>query len=180
MPSKYDNYEKETASEKFVRFLKYFAIALGGGLVGALPYVVIQCAFSVSSVVTMVFCGGGAVAFLAGFAKSSLSKASDHIIIVLTTLISSFIANFLCILIHFAPRFDIDGRKMNVFQKALFLLFHSRPDELTAQGLMTDGGSFSIYTILIASAVFAILGAYAVFLILLRYLIKNRWTRRHS
>ncbi|MBP1587116.1 MAG: hypothetical protein ILO53_01780 [Clostridia bacterium] len=174
MPSKFDNYDKETASVKVIRFLKYFGIALGGGLVGALPYVVLQCALSVSSVFTMIFCGGGAMAFLAAFGRSRLSKVSDHIIVVLSTLLASFIANFACILIHFAPQFDVEGRKMNVFQKAFFLLFHSKPDEITGQGLVTDGGSFSIYTILIASAVFAILGAYVVFLIIFR------WVRKHN
>ncbi|MBR5059625.1 MAG: hypothetical protein IKX06_02510 [Clostridia bacterium] len=176
MPSEINAFDKETVSEKIVRFLKYFGIALGGGLVGAIPYVVLQCVFSVSSVVTMILCGGGVVAFLAAFAKSSLSRVSDHVIIVLTTLISSLIANVLCVLIHFAPQFEIEGRKMNVFQKTMFMLFHSKADELTKQGLVTDGGAFSIYTILIASAVFAVIGAYAIFLIV----SIPKWSRKRK
>ena len=88
--------------------------------------------------------------------------------------VATVITNFMCTLIHYAPQMaDIETRPMSNLGKAVYIYTHARLDTFSKEGLITDGGTFSIYTILFASIFFAIVGIYVAMLLLWKWAKKE-------
>lgn len=174
MAKSFENYEKETAGDKFKYWLRLTGIALAGALVGALPYAGLLCVLGVSSQAVMLLCGAGAVAFYVAIGNGKLNRFGAHAVLVPTTLVATVITNFMCTLIHYAPQMaDIETRPMSNLGKTFYIYTHARLDTFSKEGLITDGGTFSIYTILFASIFFAIVGLYVAMLLLWKWAKKE-------
>jgi prolipoprotein diacylglyceryltransferase len=174
MAKSFENYEKETAGDKVKYWLKLVGIAFAGALVGALPYATLLCAMGVNSQAVMLLCGAGAVVFYIALGHGRLNRFGAHAVLVPTTLAATVITNFMCTLIHYAPQMaDIETRPMSNLGKAVYIYTHARLDTFSKEGLITDGGTFSIYTILFASVFFAIVGIYVAMLLLWKWAKKE-------
>ncbi len=151
--------------------IKLILLGLAGGVAGALLYIVLLCALDISSVITMILCGAGVTAFYLAFGHGSLKGAKPHVIIVADTLLACIIANFLTVLIHYAPKIEIPERPMNLLQKAFYFYNYafSHTDQITSEGFVVHDDALSLVTVLIASALFALVGAYATMLAVYLY-----------
>lgn len=167
MKKTFENYDKLTAGDVIKDKLKVFGLGIAGSIVCAIPYFVLL-QFNVSSIALFILSGIGAMIFYAVFGKKDGRNVWDHLILIASTLIGSFIAFCTAYITHYAPLWTLEGHEdFSNFQKLWFALSHARVDYFEKGKLITDGGSFSIWTTLIAAFVFAIIGMYIAFIFVL-------------
>lgn len=167
MKKTFENYDKLTAGEKVAGKLKFAGWAILGALVGALPYFVLL-QFGISSVFLYVLCGMGAMTFYAAFGKGNGKSFIDRTIVLISNLIGTFIAFCTTYITHYAPMWTLDGREdLSNVEKLFFELGHAHVDRIENGRLITDGGSFSFWTVLIAAGIFAVIGMYVALIFVL-------------
>ncbi|MBP5313044.1 MAG: hypothetical protein J6112_09465 [Clostridia bacterium] len=155
--------ERPTGKEIF----KLVMLGIAGGLVGALPYMVLRCGFGILSVIPYILCGGGAAAFYLALGHGKIKGAMPHIILVADTILSVIISDVITNSIAYVLYFEVDGKPMNFFQKLAFFYFDfsiNHPTDITPEGVILQDGTMSIYVVLIGSLIFALIGLYAAIL----------------
>lgn len=88
---------------------------------------------------------------------------------VISMFLGLFAAQFVSYMLHYAPQWNLDGKEMNVFQKTVFAYFrYTGFDSMKINEnrlyFVTDGGTLSVYTVLIAALIMAVIGMYGAFI----------------
>ena len=168
MGKSYQDYDKVTVSGRLLSLLRVFVLGVLGTLVGTLPAIILLCFFDINAGLLYLLTGCGCMIFYGTFLKKEDRWWPDHIVLILSLGIGVYVSQFVTYMLHYAPLWDLEGREMNRFQKALFAYFsHVKFDQLTLHGIITNDGALSVYTVLFTSLVTALIGMYATFLFIL-------------
>lgn len=160
-----DKVVNETEKPGAGTVFKLVMIGLAGGIVGAFPYAVLLCALDISSIAMMVLCGIGAVVFYLALGHGPMKCPHPYIILAADTVLAAAITNTVTNMIHYVPKVEIAGSKMNYFEKLKYFysFSFSHPDKITSQGFEVYEDAFAVPTVLTASIIFALIGAVAAF-----------------
>lgn len=168
MGKSYQDYDRKTGLDRFLSLLKVFLFGFLGTLVGSLPVVILLCFFDVNAGLLQLLTGCGCMVFYSSFLKAEERWWPDHLLLPVSLAAGVFFSQLATYMLHYAPLWDLEGRPMNRIQKTFFAYFrHAEFDRLTAEGLITNDGALSVYTVLISSFVIALIGMYATFLFVL-------------
>lgn len=164
MKKTYENYDKLTAGDVIVDKLKVFGLGIAGAILCSIPYFVLL-SLNISSIALFILTGMGATVFYAALGKKDGKNIFDHLILIIATLIATFLVFCISYLTHYAPMWTLDGREdMTSFEKLAYALTHAKFDYFEGGKLVTDSGTFSVFTMIIAAVIFAIVGIYIAFI----------------
>ena len=164
MSKTFEDYDKRTVGDVFAEKLKVLGLGLAGALVGGIPYFVLQL-FKINSTAMLFMCGACAMIFFAAFGKSEVRKIVDRLILIVCAVFGSAVTIITLLLTVTLPPWNSPIESVTTpFQKLVYLFKHSRPDTIEDGKIFIDAyGNFSIWTVLIAGAIFAVVGMYIAF-----------------
>ena len=168
MSKSFENYDKVTAKDKAAVAARAFGLGFIGALIGCVLPVVLLCMFDIASAPMYAFAGCGAMVFYGVFLPEDERRWYDHISLIVSASLATFMAQFFTHVAYYSALWSLEGTEMNAFQKATYVFF-SKPafNKITSEGIISDSGSLSVYTIYLISLVFVIIGMYIAYLFVL-------------
>ncbi len=163
MGKSFEDYDKITIGDRFAEKSKVFGLGFLGGVVGCLPYVILLT-FGISSQIMYLISGACAMTFYAAFGKFDGRKFIDHVILVLTAILTSFLSQCFVYVTHYAAMWEIEGREMNNVQKLFYAIRHAHVDRIEGVKIVLEDGMFSLYSMFIIAEIISIIGLYIAFI----------------
>ncbi|MBQ8828193.1 MAG: hypothetical protein IJZ90_03540 [Clostridia bacterium] len=158
--------------EKLSFLGKVFLISLAGCLVGSVLFIAINKAFSEAHGLLYLVAGVSTAAFYLNFIDQKKRNAATHIITDIAVIIGVFISQLANFLICYSSMINDDvvpGRTMNAFQKTFYVYFSKGGfnkifiSDTGTPSVMTDEGSFYVWTLYVFYTIVALIGLYIIF-----------------
>jgi putative flippase GtrA len=169
MGKSYLDYDKVTWKDVVLRYLKVCGLALGGALVGCIPVIVVINFFDWESYLLYFLAGVGAMIFYGIFFQKEDRRWYDHFGIVIFAFLGTLIGQILNYFIYYAPQWVSPAfEKISYLERTMRAYFIAPVfDGMSSGKLMTDDGSFSVWTVYFISLAVVLIGIYVTFLFVL-------------
>jgi putative flippase GtrA len=169
MGKSYLDYDKVTWKDVVLRYLKVCGLALGGALVGCIPVIVVINFFDWESYLLYFLAGVGAMIFYGIFFQKEDRRWYDHFGIVIFAFLGTLIGQIVNYFIYYAPQWVSPAfEKISYLERTMRAYFIAPVfDGMSSGKLMTDDGSFSVWTVYFISLAVVLIGIYVTFLFVL-------------
>ena len=169
MGKSYLDYDKVTWKDVVLRYLKVCGLALGGALVGCIPVIVVINFFYWESYLLYFLAGVGAMIFYGIFFQKEDRRWYDHFGIVIFAFLGTLIGQMVNYFIYYAPQWVSPAfEKISYLERTMRAYFIAPVfDGMSSGKLMTDDGSFSVWTVYFISLAVVLIGIYVTFLFVL-------------
>ena len=169
MGKSYLDYDKVTWKDVVLRYLKVCGLALGGALVGCIPVIVVINFFDWESYLLYFLAGVGAMIFYGIFFQKEDRRWYDHFGIVIFAFLGTLIGQMVNYFIYYAPQWVSPAfEKISYLERTMRAYFIAPVfDGMSSGKLMTDDGSFSVWTVYFISLAVVLIGIYVTFLFVL-------------
>jgi putative flippase GtrA len=169
MGKSYLDYDKVTWKDVVLRYLKVCGLALGGALVGCIPVIVVINFFDWESYLLYFLAGVGAMIFYGIFFQKEDRRWYDHFGIVIFAFLGTLIGQIVNYFIYYAPQWVSPAfEKISYLERTIRAYFIAPVlDGMSSGKLMTDDGSFSVWTVYFISLAVVLIGIYVTFLFVL-------------
>ena len=151
---------------------KVFLISLAGCLAGSIIFVAVTGFFNEAYGILYLLAGISTAAFYMNFIKEDQRTVATHIVTDFALIIGIFISQFANFMINYADMINDDfilGRTMGTLQKTFYVYFSKGGfnkffiGENGTPSIMTDQGSFYVWTLFIFYTLVAFIGMYIIF-----------------
>lgn len=168
MSRSYMDYDKETSGDKVKRYLKVCGLSFAGALIGCILIILLFCFLDWEYYALYFLAGMGAMVFYGAFMKKEERHWYDHFGVVITAFLATLLGQIVNYMIYYAPEWGSPAfSELSVFERTMQAYFTNPSFDTLANGIVTDGGAFSVWSVYFISLIAVVVGLYVTFLFVL-------------